>query len=100
MLHKLTTLDNLALIPNKDIQYFAITEESSAQSKLINIRGMVDVMNSIVKEAVHYLPPEAQRQEWDDAGMVTSLPYFSQLPLPWEKNQFTKFLNSGFLRKI
>ena len=76
-----TTRDNLPLIPNEGINYLPAADDNSTASNNINIMGMVEGINAIVKEAVHH-PPAAPRLEWDDTGMVPSLPHLSPRPIP------------------
>ena len=76
-----TTRNNLPLIPNEGINYLPAADDNSTVSNNINIMGMVEGINAIVKEAVHY-PPAAPRLEWDDTGMVPTLPHLSPRPIP------------------
>ena len=76
------TQDKLPLIPDEGIRFPVVADDSSTQSNLMNIRGVVEGINAIVKEAVHYDPPSGPRMEWDDTGMVPSLPHLSPRPRP------------------
>ena len=76
------TQDKVPLIPEEGIRFPVVADDSSTQSNLINIRGMVEGINAIVKDAVHYDPPAGPRMEWDDTGMVPSLPHLSPRPRP------------------
>ena len=75
------TQDNLPLIPKEGIHHLPVADDSSTVSNNINIMGVVEGINAIVNEAIHH-PPAAPRLEWDDTGMVPSLPHLSPRPIP------------------
>ena len=77
-----TTQNSIPLLPNETIQHPNTASDSSTQSNLINIRGMVDGINSIVRQAIHEQPLPTQRLEWDDACMPPTLPHLSPRPTP------------------